>query len=1011
MIKHNINKLNAKSMKKILSFLMLLTLMPLASWAQSDSKSISLTLSSQITGSYGDLYGSTLAADTGWIKVTDGTLPNGVTLEDVAKVFYVEIDNNGSISKTGHYSGTWYKNSDVQDTIANGALKGYNLVTIGTATSLDVTARNLADAELSLATDNKVDTLTYNGKAQKYTGSLAVRVYVTRGNQKDSVDLVQDTDFKISYPKDSDYTSVGEKYVVVEGMGNYAGTSTKSVLAFVITPKSIKGVTIALDSTAAQYTGSDIKMNATVIDSFISDTLTANTDYTLSYKNNKNVGTAYVIVEGKGNYTDKDSTSFAIAQKVLTITAKDAEKEYLAENPEFGYTISGLAEGDDSSTVLKDITIGFKEISKTEGVGVVPIKPVVTSDKKNPDDYTLSLKSGYLTINPLKLTDSKVKVNLEKKDTTYTGKAITAPVTITVNDTVTLVENTDYTVAYTGDTINVSKDSVTATITGKGNFEGTTTVKYKIVAAKLTVAFNDTTRYVNDGKENNDSTLFTVTYTGLQNDEIADSVLNLSNLVLKDSVSSLHVDSVSRRNQVGVYTITPDSVSNKTYQNYDISYKSGKFTIGSAALTIAIDTTATKVYGEADPATFSYKLLDGTTDVTKDSTTIFTTKPSFKRTAGENAGTYTIEVNDSAKSSNYSFTYQNGKFTITPKELTITALDQTIPYGGKIDTEIYGNVKMSSRLVDGDVLDSLYLTLSYDTTASIKDGTALVLSVDSAKTSKNYKLTLINGKVTLEAPTDFYLYAEDADYDRIQAFDSITVANVKWTPKRDQTLQSGTPHSWEAESWNTVVLPFDVTIREISSAFGYGIVNVLDTVNTTDSSVVFKLQLTGKIAANTPFLMKTDSAVANTDTIKFTNRLIVDPKTTTPTVKASNGYKLIGVYEATEFDSNAYGKYYWQRGDDENFWAYLNPTSTNTWTIVPEAAYFDVTSSSDAKNITFYMQEADGTTTAIKAVDVAGAQKNVQDAEGYYNINGVKLNAAPTQKGIYIHNGKKFVVK
>ena len=39
---------------------------------------------------------------------------------------------------------------------------------------------------------------------------------------------------------------------------------------------------------------------------------------------------------------------------------------------------------------------------------------------------------------------------------------------------------------------------------------------------------------------------------------------------------------------------------------------------------------------------------------------------------------------------------------------------------------------------------------------------------------------------------------------------------------------------------------------------------------------------------------------------------------------------------------------------------------------------------------------------------------NIQDlkvAEGWYTINGMKLNAAPTEKGIYINNGKKVVVK
>jgi hypothetical protein len=33
------------------------------------------------------------------------------------------------------------------------------------------------------------------------------------------------------------------------------------------------------------------------------------------------------------------------------------------------------------------------------------------------------------------------------------------------------------------------------------------------------------------------------------------------------------------------------------------------------------------------------------------------------------------------------------------------------------------------------------------------------------------------------------------------------------------------------------------------------------------------------------------------------------------------------------------------------------------------------------------------------------------NAEGWYTVNGIKLQSAPTEKGVYINNGKKVVVK
>ena len=45
-------------------------------------------------------------------------------------------------------------------------------------------------------------------------------------------------------------------------------------------------------------------------------------------------------------------------------------------------------------------------------------------------------------------------------------------------------------------------------------------------------------------------------------------------------------------------------------------------------------------------------------------------------------------------------------------------------------------------------------------------------------------------------------------------------------------------------------------------------------------------------------------------------------------------------------------------------------------------------------------------TTAINSVN----EVKVAD-DAWYTISGVKLNAKPTQKGIYINNGKKFVIR
>lgn len=59
-----------------------------------------------------------------------------------------------------------------------------------------------------------------------------------------------------------------------------------------------------------------------------STTLKKNTDYTVSYKNNKNAGTASVIITGKGNYTDTITRTFTINKAAQKISVKTASKNY-----------------------------------------------------------------------------------------------------------------------------------------------------------------------------------------------------------------------------------------------------------------------------------------------------------------------------------------------------------------------------------------------------------------------------------------------------------------------------------------------------------------------------------------------------------------------------------------------------------------------------------------------------------------------------------------------------------
>ena len=92
-----------------------------------------------------------------------------------------------------------------------------------------------------------------------------------------------------------------------------------------------------------------------------------------------------------------------------------------------------------------------------------------------------------------------------------------------------------------------------------------------------------------------------------------------------------------------------------------------------------------------------------------------------------------------------------------------------------------------------------------------------------------------------------------------------------------------------------------------------------------------------------------------------------------------------------------------------NQWLFIG--NNGSWDVLPFEGYIDMSNASApaAHNMTFYFEELDGSTTAIKGISTD--ELNGKMAEGMYNMNGMKLNTVPTQKGVYIMNGKKIVVK
>ena len=241
------------------------------------------------------------------------------------------------------------------------------------------------------------------------------------------------------------------------------------------------------DIPSTTYTGSAKKPNVTVKDGDY--TLVEGKDYTVTYSNNTNAGTATVTVTGKGNYTGSASKNFTINRASRDVTFNPYRFTRTFGDPDFTIvpTTSG---GGFLSYSSSDISIATVN-SSTGKVHIVGVGKVRITARLSASSNYIAASDWYeLTVLAKEVAATMIG---EIAEQTYTGSPLTPAVVVTDGDA-TLTEETDYTVEYTN---NTETGEATVTITGKGNYTGTASTTFTIVADKTTLdaAITDAAAY------------------------------------------------------------------------------------------------------------------------------------------------------------------------------------------------------------------------------------------------------------------------------------------------------------------------------------------------------------------------------------------------------------------------------------------------------------------------------------------------------------------------------------
>ena len=481
--------------------------------------------------------------------------------------------------------------------------------------------------------------------------------------------------------------------------------------------------------------------------------LEENKDYTLTYVGDVvNVGTVKVKVKGIGNYTGEFTKKYQITPREYTVTTDNAEKPYDGTALTVGGRVNNLVDGE---TVTLKITGSQTEVGSSNNT-----YSLTWDGSAKEKNYTHGTDSiGLLTVTPKSIipSDTNGIVVTKPADSKYDGKVHENKPTVKDNKTdKSLVEGTDYTLAYKGDTTNVG--TVTVTITGIGNYTGSHDVTYQITrrTVKLT-SESDSKTYDGTPLVKHDVTVSedgfadgegaTYSYTGTQTD--AGSSENTFTYALKEGTLA---------------------------SNYEITTANGTLTVEAVKTEVKVEIT-----GHTDTVTYDGQVhsVSGY-DVTKISNKLYSdTAISFTGTAVVSrivAGTSYMGLtaaqfsNTSANFTNVTFVVHDGWLKIDPKSIIPdgpdtpdekkTGIEVTKPADSKYDGNVHENKPVVKDTKTGATLvEGTDYTLSYkgDTT-NAGTVTVTITGAGNYTGSHNVEYQITKRNVTLTSATDSKVY-------------------------------------------------------------------------------------------------------------------------------------------------------------------------------------------------------------------------------------------------------------
>ena len=355
--------------------------------------------------------------------------------------------------------------------------------------------------------------------------------------------------------------------------------------------------------------------------------------------------------------------------------------------------------------------------------------------------------------------------------------------------------------------------------------------------------------------------------------------------------------------------------------------------------------------------------------------------------------------------------------TITDDKIDLNAAGTGTP------TEFILEVSGSNyKLKNASTGEYINVTASSTDITETASGTALNIEINSDNTA-NIEIAT-QGSTPRQilyriSTTSFGNYASSnltnaqnkADYGTVYLYKKHVISDFTFSDTED--LKASLPETELADQtitldrkvysgWNTFCVPFALTQAQLEEAYGSGAVAKYLSGVTTDAegaTLHFAPETNGGIKANKAYLLYLTADVTEAKT--FSGVTLEPAGTCTTTVNTDNGdYTFQGILAPTALETN--DRQYFLNSAGTDFVLPINNTNamkaTRAYIIVPDAP-----GSAQSRQYSF---DFNGTTTGIDNVNISG----LEDGGAWYTISGIRVNR-PAAKGVYIHNGRKVIVK